>query len=49
MEWMGDLLEESPHRLAEQHFTAESVLPLRHCLKEVQSMDYTLVLILRDF
>ena len=48
-EWMDDLLEESIEWLAEQHFTADYVPSLHRHLKEVQSMDYTLVPILHDF
>lgn len=49
VEWMDDLLEESPKRLVKQWFVAESILPLHRHWEEVLSMDYTLVLILCYF
>ena len=49
VEWKDDFLKESPEWLVEKFFVAETVLPLHHHLKEVQLMDYSLVLILRNF
>ncbi len=49
VEWMDDVSMEKPILLVEQHSTVRPVLLPCHHLKEVQSMGYTLVLILHNF